>query len=58
MKKRCPKCLSSEGIRLILWGMPSEEPDMDKYYLGGCTSEGHWSKYKCVGCGWEGDRIE
>ena len=33
---------------------PDSEPDPKKYYMGGCTSEGEWHKYKCIKCGWEG----
>lgn len=53
-KKACAKCKDSDGIRIIIWGMPDSEPDPKKYYMSGCTSEGEWHKYKCIKCGWEG----
>jgi hypothetical protein len=52
MKRICPVCKSESGVRLILWGIPSEEPDESKYYIGGCLIEGEMPKYKCVKCGW------
>lgn len=55
MKKKCPKCLTNEGMRLILWGMPAEEPDPTKYYIGGCLVEDEMNKYKCITCNWEGN---
>jgi hypothetical protein len=55
MKKTCPTCKSDEGIRTILWGMPSEEPDESKYFVGGCVVEDHAPAYKCIDCGWSGD---
>ena len=53
-KKSCSECKESDGIRIIVWGMPDSEPDPKKFYTGGCTSEGEWHKYKCIKCGWEG----
>jgi hypothetical protein len=38
--------------------MPDSEPDPKKFYMGGCTSEGEWHKYKCIKCGWEGSLLE
>ena len=58
MKKKCPKCLSTEGIRTILWGMPSEEPDSSKYYVGGCVLEDEMHKFKCIACDWEGSDLD
>ena len=55
-KKACAECNMSDGIRIIIWGMPDSEPDPNKFYMGGCTSEGEWHKYKCIKCGWEGSQ--
>lgn len=32
-KKVCAKCKDSDGIRIIIWGMPDSEPDPNKYYM-------------------------
>jgi hypothetical protein len=34
--KNCPVCKSTEGVRLYLYGMASEEPDPKKFAIGGC----------------------
>ena len=54
MKRKCPNCKSSDGMRIYIWGMPAGEPDESKYVLGGCTIIGDEPKYKCVTCEWEG----
>lgn len=54
-KKSCPKCLSPEGIRIIIWGMPSEEPDPKKYFVAGCLVEDEMYKFKCIICKWQGN---
>ncbi len=54
MKRKCPTCKSSDGVRLIIWGMPADEPDESKYFVGGCLVEDAMPDYKCITCGWEG----
>ena len=54
MKRKCPTCLKSTGVRKIIWGMPSEEPDESKHYIGGCLIDDQMPDYKCITCGWEG----
>jgi hypothetical protein len=39
----------------MLWGMPSEEPDPNLFYMGGCVVEDEMYEYKCIKCGWEGN---
>ena len=56
--KRCPYCSSDKGIRTILYGMPSEEPDPAIYTIGGCCISDEMPKYECVECGWKGSRAE
>jgi hypothetical protein len=53
MKIICPNCASTEGIRKILYGMPMEEPDANKYLVGGCISDGDSPTHACVKCGWQ-----
>lgn len=51
--KRCPYCSSDTGIRTILCGMPSEEPDPAIHTIGGCCISDDMQKYECVQCGWK-----
>ena len=55
VKRKCPKCKTSDGIRLFIWGDPVGIPDEKKYIIGGCLIDGTEPKYKCITCGWEGN---
>jgi len=46
----CPICDSIEGVRLYLYGMPSEEPDPKQFVIGGCVVYEDMPDYKCVTC--------
>ena len=46
--------MSDTGIRTILYGMPSEEPDPAIYTIGGCCISYDMPKYECIDCGWKG----
>ena len=50
---KCPVCQSEEGVREILYGLPSSEPDPARYILGGCLIEPNQPSYRCINCGWE-----
>jgi hypothetical protein len=54
MPKKCPTCKSSDGVRIIIWGMPKEEPDESEYFIGGCLADNGMPDYRCITCGWEG----
>jgi len=54
----CPGCLSDVSIRIILWGMPSEEPDPAIYVAGGCCIEEDMPEIECIKCGWRGSKVE
>ena len=54
MKNECPKCHSTESLRVILYGMPAEEPNPDIYVVGGCLVGDNDPTHKCIGCGWKG----
>jgi len=54
----CPGCLSDVSIRIILWGMPSEEPDPAIYITGGCCIEEEMPEMECIKCGWQGSKVE
>jgi hypothetical protein len=53
MKITCPTCASSTGVRKILYGMPSEEPDSEKFLVGGCISDERSPTHECIKCGWQ-----
>ena len=53
MKINCPKCKTASGVREILYGMPSEEPDPDVFIVGGCLVERNQPTHRCITCGWE-----
>jgi hypothetical protein len=50
MIKNCPVCKSSVGVREFIYGMPSEEPDSDKYVLGGCCFSEDMPDFRCLRC--------
>jgi hypothetical protein len=33
--------------------MPSEEPDSQKYLVGGCISDENSPTHECINCGWQ-----
>jgi len=51
----CPQCKSSNGVREILYGFPSEEPDEEVFAVGGCTVSKNDPSKRCIDCGneWE-----
>jgi hypothetical protein len=53
MKINCPKCKTASGVREILYGMPSEEPDPDVFIVGGCLVERNQPTHRCITCGWQ-----
>ena len=48
--KNCPVCKSTEGVRLYLYGMPSEEPDPKKFAIGDCLISEDMPDYKYLTC--------
>ena len=49
----CPKCKTNDGVRAILYGMPSEWPDESLYKIGGCIVGFQDPQWECVTCGWQ-----
>jgi hypothetical protein len=47
----CPGC-GEIGLYKILYGMPSDDFDFDKYIVGGCIMAD--SDIGCKKCGWTG----
>jgi hypothetical protein len=52
---RCPGCGLTGGIKEIIYGMPTEDFEYEKYISGGCCIEPDNPTHGCVGCGWEGE---
>ncbi len=49
--KICPSCNSSEHLKKIRYGMPSDKFNFDKYHVGGCIPSD--ATVHCSICGWE-----
>ena len=54
----CPTCGEIGGLKRILFGMPGEDFDFEKYIVGGCIVSEVDPEVGCVNCGWEGMRGE
>jgi hypothetical protein len=53
----CPKCQQKGLLKTILWGLPGDDFDHDKYASGGCIPPSDWPPdFRCSGCGFEGYR--
>lgn len=53
----CPICKSSTGVREILYGFPSKEPNEEVFVVGGCTISNNDPSKRCIDCGNEWDYI-
>jgi hypothetical protein len=48
----CPNCNGRGLMKTILWGMPEEDFDYDKYASGGCVVPNNPPPdCRCTGCG-------
>jgi hypothetical protein len=47
----CEYCGGKDSVKEILYGMPGEDTDFDKYIIGGCIPENVLAR--CTECGWE-----
>ena len=54
----CPSCGVKGGLKKILYGMPGQDFDFEKYIVGGCCVTERDPEIGCVKCGWEGMRGE
>ncbi len=54
----CPKCNEMGKLKEILYGMPSEDYNQDKYVLGGCCIEENDPEIQCTVCEWVGMKEE
>jgi hypothetical protein len=50
----CPKCNEMGKVKEILYGMPSEDYNQNKYVLGGCCVEENDPEIQCTECDWVG----
>jgi hypothetical protein len=51
MKLSCPNCKSSENLKKILYGMPSDDFDHEKFEVGGCVPSD--ATVRCTKCEWD-----
>jgi len=54
----CPKCGQVGTMQRIIYGLPDDDFDFEKYAVGGCciTGDGSDPDICCKGCGWRGLR--
>ena len=50
----CPGCNQRGSIRKIIYGLPSEPIDPEKYISGGCCIDTNSPEIQCVSCNWSG----
>jgi len=48
--KVCPECKKENTVKRILYGMPGEDFDFEKYIVGGCIPDSAIAE--CSYCGW------
>jgi hypothetical protein len=50
----CPECGQKGNLQRIIYGMPSEDFDFEKYAVGGCIIEDDQPDVRCRECEWSG----
>ena len=50
----CPSCGVVGSLKRIIFGMPSEDFDYDRYISGGCCVTPDDPEVGCTTCGWVG----
>lgn len=50
----CPKCNEMGKIKEVLYGMPSEDYNQEKFVLGGCCISDNDPEIQCTNCDWCG----
>lgn len=50
----CPKCNEMGKIKEVLYGMPSEDYNQEKFVLGGCCISDNDPEIQCTNCDWTG----
>jgi hypothetical protein len=64
MKKRqitlktspCPGCSTVGSLRRIIWGLPADDIDLEKFAIGGCCIPENPPELACTECPWSGHR--
>jgi hypothetical protein len=52
----CPNCGVIGSLRRIVWGLPPEAIDLNKYAIGGCCIPENPPELACTECPWSGHR--
>jgi hypothetical protein len=50
MRKKCPKCNEVTEVKKIVYGLPAEDFDFQKYESGGCCIEDDSPTHFCTKC--------
>ena len=50
----CPSCGEVGGLKRILYGMPGQDFDHEKYIVGGCVISESDPEIGCTHCDWAG----
>jgi hypothetical protein len=51
MKQNCPRCKKPTKVKKIIYGMPSDDFNFEKYEVGGCCIEENSPTHLCTECG-------
>jgi predicted RNA-binding Zn-ribbon protein involved in translation (DUF1610 family) len=51
MRKHCPRCAKETVVKKIIYGMPSDDFNFEKYEVGGCLIEENAPTHLCTECG-------
>lgn len=54
----CPSCGEKGGLKKIMYGMPGEDFEFERYIVGGCIVTDEDPEIGCVKCDWRGVRGE
>lgn len=54
--KKCPNCNTNKYLKKILYGMPSDMFNFNKFHVGGCIPSD--ATVHCSNCDWDDGRGE
>ncbi len=52
----CPNCGAMGSLRRIVWGLPAQAIDLEKFAIGGCCIPENPPELACTECPWSGHR--
>jgi hypothetical protein len=55
LTEKCPSCGELGTLRKVIYGMPSDDFDFDKYIVGGCMPS-YYLNTGCIKCEWIGNK--